>query len=74
MAVARWDEEALAEVYRRNAGPVYGLARRVLGDGPNAEEAVQEVFLKFWKDPARFDPDRGDAAFLSARSGSFPRR
>ena len=68
MAVARWDQEALAEVYRRNAGPAFGLARRVLGDGANAEEAVQEVFLRFWKEPARLDPDRGTLrAFLLAQ-------
>jgi RNA polymerase sigma-70 factor, ECF subfamily len=68
MAVARWDQEALAEVYRRNAGAVYGLARRVLGDDAAAEEAVQEVFLRFWNEPARFDPDRGALrAFLLAQ-------
>ena len=68
MAVARWDQEALAEVYRRNAGAVYGLARRVLGDDAIAEEAVQEVFLRFWNEPARFDPDRGALrAFLLAQ-------
>ena len=68
IAVARWDQEALAEVYRRNAGPVYGLARRVLGEEPAAEEAVQEVFLRFWNEPARFDPERGTLrAFLLAQ-------
>jgi RNA polymerase sigma-70 factor, ECF subfamily len=68
MAVARWDQEALAEVYRRNAGAAYGLARRVLGDDARAEEVVQEVFLRFWNAPARFDPGRGTLrAFLLAQ-------
>jgi RNA polymerase sigma-70 factor, ECF subfamily len=59
MAIARWDQEALAEVYRRNAGPVFGLARRVLGDAALAEEVVQEVFLRLWHEAGRFDPERG---------------
>jgi RNA polymerase sigma-70 factor (ECF subfamily) len=46
-------------VYRRNAGPVFGLARRVLGDAAVAEEVVQEVFLRLWHEPGRYDPERG---------------
>lgn len=41
------DEGALAEVYRRYAGAVFGLARRVLKDATLAEEVVQEIFLRF---------------------------
>lgn len=59
MAISRWREDALAEAYRRHAGPVFGLARRVLSDPARAEEVVQEVFLRLWNDPAKFDPDRG---------------
>jgi RNA polymerase sigma-70 factor (ECF subfamily) len=59
VAIGRWHEEALAEVYRRYGGAVYGLARRVLGDGTRAEEVVQDVFVRLWQQPERFDPDRG---------------
>lgn len=59
MAVARWQEEALAEIYRRHSGAVFGLARRVLYDGALAEEVTQEVFVRLWKEPERFDPARG---------------
>ena len=38
---------------------MYGLARRVLADQGAAEEVVQEVFLRLWNEPAKFDPDRG---------------
>jgi RNA polymerase sigma-70 factor, ECF subfamily len=59
VAVGRWRQEALAEVYRRHAGAVFALASRVLGDRTLAEEVVQEVFLRLWDRPDRFDPERG---------------
>ena len=59
ISVARWQEEALAELYRRHSGAVFGLARRLLYDGRLAEEVAQEVFVKLWREPQRFDPARG---------------
>lgn len=59
VSVGRYHEDALAEVYRRHAGAVFALARRLLSDRTLAEEIVQEVFLRLWNDPDRFDPDRG---------------
>jgi RNA polymerase sigma-70 factor (ECF subfamily) len=32
---------------------------RLLGDGPAAEEVVQETFLKLWRHPASYQPTRG---------------
>jgi RNA polymerase sigma-70 factor (ECF subfamily) len=67
VAIARFREEALAEVYRRHGDAAFGLAVRVLRDRALAEELVQEVFLKLWQDPERFDPGRGTLrAFLMA--------
>ncbi|MGA3217684.1 MAG: sigma-70 family RNA polymerase sigma factor [Acidimicrobiales bacterium] len=59
MAVARWQEEALAEIYRRHAGAVFGLAKRLMFDAVLAEEVTQEVFVRLWREPERFDPTRG---------------
>lgn len=59
LAIARYDQEALAEAYRRHAGAVFGLARRLLREQGVAEEIVQEVFLRLWNDPTRFDSQRG---------------
>src|ERR1700722_9911783 len=58
-AVARYSEVALAEVYRRHGGAVYAVARRVLNSTSEAEDVTQEVFLRLWNQPDRFDPNRG---------------
>jgi RNA polymerase sigma-70 factor, ECF subfamily len=68
-SIARYSEVALAEVYRRHGGAVYGLARRVLNSASDAEDVTQEVFLRLWNEPDRFDPTRGTLrAFLLAQS------
>jgi RNA polymerase sigma-70 factor, ECF subfamily len=59
VAIGRWRQEALAEAYRRHAGAVFALARRLLADRTLAEEVVQEVFFRLWHHPEKFDPERG---------------
>jgi RNA polymerase sigma-70 factor (ECF subfamily) len=59
VAVGRWRQDALAEAYRRHGGAVFGLASRVVSDRTLAEEVVQEVFLRLWDAPDRFDAERG---------------
>jgi RNA polymerase sigma-70 factor (ECF subfamily) len=59
MLVARYDEVALAEIYRRHGGAVFGLARRVINNQTEAEDVTQEIFLRLWNQPERFDPARG---------------
>lgn len=67
VAIGRWRQDALAEAYRRHAGAVFALASRVLADRALAEEVVQEVFLRLWDRPERFDADRGSLrSFLLA--------
>ncbi|MET0726777.1 MAG: sigma-70 family RNA polymerase sigma factor [Acidimicrobiales bacterium] len=68
VAIGRWRQDALAEAYRRHAGAVFGLAVRVLADRTLAEEVVQEVFLRLWDHPDRFDAARGSLrSFLLAQ-------
>lgn len=71
LGIARYKQESLAEVYRRHAGSVYALARRVTGDTTLAEEVVQEVLLKLWSHPDRFDQARGSLrSFLLTQAHS----
>jgi RNA polymerase sigma-70 factor, ECF subfamily len=68
-SIGRYSEVALAEVYRRHGGAVYGLARRVLDNAAEAEDVTQEVFLRLWNAPDRFDPARGSLrSYLLAQS------
>ena len=59
IALGRADEAAMQEIFSRHAGPVFGLAKRVLNDPSRAEEVMQEILLKLWHQPQRFDPERG---------------
>jgi RNA polymerase sigma-70 factor, ECF subfamily len=59
IAIARYNGDAFAEAYRRHAGAVFALAQRMLWERTLAEELVQEVFLRLWEQPDRFDQARG---------------
>ncbi len=59
LEVARGNPDALATLYDRHGRLAYSVAYRVLGDGPAAEEAVQDAFLTLWKKANTFDPNRG---------------
>ena len=68
-SIARYSEVALAEAYRRHGGAVFGLAKRVLNNPTEAEDVTQEVFLRLWNEPDRYDATRGSLrSFLLAQS------
>jgi RNA polymerase sigma-70 factor (ECF subfamily) len=61
-AVARGERAAFDPVYEQLSGPVYRLARTVIGDPAQAEEVTQEVLLEMWRTAFSYDPDKGNAA------------
>ena len=62
---------AAAALYDRYASRIFGLGLVLLGNKSDAEDLVQDTFLKVWRKGASFDPERGplDAwILLNARS------
>ncbi len=60
--MARGERAAAGELYRLIGGRLYGIAQRVLRDAGLAEDAVQDAFVKIWKNAHRFDPAKGQAS------------
>ncbi|MFD7295123.1 RNA polymerase sigma factor [Streptomyces sp. NPDC059897] len=57
--LAAGDVACLAEVYRRWAPLVRGLAQRALGDRFEAEDVMQQVFLAAWRGRSGYRPELG---------------
>jgi len=53
------DEQALATLYDRYAGMLFGMLMRILKDTQLAEEVLQDLFLQLWRESGRFDATRG---------------
>ena len=56
--VAAGDEEGLDQLYARFAPLVFKASRQVLSSNAEAEDAVQEIYLRLWQTADRFDPRR----------------
>lgn len=52
--VSMKDRPAFDLLYRRTSAKLFGVCLRVLGDRGEAEEALQEVFVKIWTKADRF--------------------
>ena len=56
--VASGNEDAVVELYDRFGSLVYKVARQLLPTRAEAEDAVQEVFVRLWQTADRYDPRR----------------
>lgn len=58
ISVGRGDRAALAEVYNLTSAKLFGICLRICGSREEAEDVVQEVYVKVWQRAGRFDPER----------------
>ena len=54
------DPTTFAQMYDEHSRAVYGAAMRILGDPARAQDVAQDVFLRVWRNPSRFDARRGE--------------
>jgi len=52
--------QAFRDAFSDHHRAVYTAAYRILGDPAQAQDVVQDVFLRLWRRPGSFDPSRGD--------------
>ena len=74
--VARGDRGALSRLYALTSARLFGLCMRVLRSEPDAEEVLQEVYVRVWTRAGQYDPERAGAmSWLAgiARNGAIDR-
>lgn len=58
--VAQGEIAAIDECLDRYGGLIWSLARRLSPSSPDAEDAVQEIFIDLWRSAARYREDLGE--------------
>jgi RNA polymerase sigma-70 factor (ECF subfamily) len=54
------DPDVFARAYDAHHAGVHASAMRVLGNAAQAQDVTQDVFLRLWRNPHKFDGGRGD--------------
>lgn len=60
--VALGDLKAFAALYRATSPKLFSIVLRILRNRTEAEEALQEVYVKIWQRAARYAPEQGQGA------------
>jgi RNA polymerase sigma-70 factor, ECF subfamily len=60
-ACARGDRVAFKSLYEASSGRLFGGAMRLLRDHALAQDALQDGFLKIWRNAEKFDATKGAA-------------
>lgn len=58
--IAAGEVQALRVLYLEFHRLIYGITRRILENPEDAREAVQDTFIKVWKQAGAYRPDRGE--------------
>jgi RNA polymerase sigma-70 factor (ECF subfamily) len=56
--VSNGNHHAFTELVRRHTSICVGVARRTMGNQADADDVVQQVFIKLWQRPAAWDAQR----------------
>ena len=65
------DQGAFRELVERYQGAVYNLAYRMLGDPDEAEDAAQEIFVRVYRQLARYDTERKFSTWVLAIATNY---
>jgi RNA polymerase sigma-70 factor, ECF subfamily len=60
MAMDLSDPQTFRQVFEEHERGVHAAAMRILGNAAQAQDVVQDVFLRVWRRPATFDANRGE--------------
>lgn len=60
-AVADQDREAFRMLYERTSAKLYGILIRILPDRGQADDAMQDAYVRVWRNAAGYDASRGRA-------------
>lgn len=60
-AISRGDRNAFASFYRATSSKLYGIVARIVRSKADADEILQEVYLKIWSNASSYSPERGSA-------------
>lgn len=53
------DEKGFNYLYDNYAPAIYGIITKVVSEKEYADEIIQDVFVKIWKNIKQFDPEKG---------------
>lgn len=56
--IAAGDQQAVAALYQHRGTLLYSLVLRMLGDEMEAQEVMQDTFVRIWRKAASYDPAR----------------
>lgn len=56
--IADGDRNAIQDCLNKYGGLVWSIARKMLRNSDDTEDAVQEIFVNIWKNAARFDESK----------------
>jgi RNA polymerase sigma-70 factor, ECF subfamily len=61
-AIGARSEDALRELYQRYSRSAFSLARRIMRSDTDAEDVIQEVFVKVWHKALEYAPAKGSVS------------